>query len=91
VSLWEFTLHYQPVIDLEANRIVRLEALDPLAYPKHGPLLPAHFTALTEESWLIVPIGQWALGEASRQPSDRGEADQAMAPALRSASSAARS
>jgi diguanylate cyclase (GGDEF)-like protein len=80
ITRGEFMLYYQPIVDLDENRIVGLEALIRWAHPTRGLLLPADFLALTEETGLIVPIGQWVLGEACRQVREW----QGLAPALAS-------
>ena len=61
----EFVLHYQPQV--QANgQLMGLEALVRWRQPS-GLLGPDHFIAQTEESGLILPLGQWVLDEACRQ------------------------
>jgi diguanylate cyclase (GGDEF)-like protein/PAS domain S-box-containing protein len=71
----EFTLMYQPQIDVESMEVVGMEALLRWRHPERGMILPEEFIHVAEERGLILPIGDWVLRQACldvRRFHDRG-------------------
>src|SRR6266851_5786083 len=63
----EFALHYQPKIDLRTGEITGAEALLRWTHPTRGPVSPAKFIPVAEDSGLILAIDKWVLREACTQ------------------------
>lgn len=71
----QFTLHYQPKVNLDTGAITGAEALLRWSHAEWGMVYPARFISIAEDSGLIVPIGRWVLREAcvqAKQWSDIG-------------------
>jgi diguanylate cyclase (GGDEF)-like protein len=63
----QFTLHYQPKLDLTTNRVCGVEALVRWDHPNRGLLYPDSFLELIEEAGLMRPLTELVLDEALDQ------------------------
>ncbi|WP_305789623.1 putative bifunctional diguanylate cyclase/phosphodiesterase [Symbioplanes lichenis] len=63
----EFEVHYQPIVHLNGERTVGVEALVRWRHPERGLLPPAAFLDLAESMGLLSRLGGWVLEEACRQ------------------------
>jgi len=60
----EFTLHYQPLYDVDNRKTVGFESLVRWRSPIWGVVMPGEFIPLAEDSGLIVSLGEWIIRNA---------------------------
>ena len=63
----ELTLNYQPIVDMQTQRISGVEALLRWNHPVRGSVSPVEFIPIAEQSGLIRSIGEWVLRTACRE------------------------
>lgn len=63
----EFTMHYQPQVDLATKRIVGFEALIRWNNCRLGNVLPGIFIPMAENNNLIWDVDRWVIREVCRQ------------------------
>ena len=63
----EFTLHYQPLIDINSGNIIGAEALLRWLPPEEMIIGPMSFIPILEDTGLINPLGDWILMTACKQ------------------------
>ena len=78
VDAGQFAMVYQPIVNTELGTVVGAEALVRWNHPERGLLSPGEFISLTEESGLIVRLGEWILRTVCAQ--GKVWADQGLGP-----------
>jgi diguanylate cyclase (GGDEF)-like protein len=69
LALKQFTLHYQPFVNVATNEVDGFEALLRWEHPRKGNIPPLAFISLAEENGLIVKIGEWVVRTACMEAS----------------------
>jgi len=63
----EFTVHYQPEVEVANGRLCALEALLRWERPDYGAVSPGVFVPVLESIGLIVPVGRWVIDTVCQQ------------------------
>ncbi|MGJ3261695.1 MAG: sensor domain-containing protein [Salinarimonas sp.] len=63
----QFSLHFQPIVDIATREAVSVETLLRWHHPERGMVSPADFIPLLEETGLITPVGDWVIAQACRE------------------------
>ena len=66
----EFTLAYQPLVNLTTKAVTGFEALMRWRHAERGIVSPSEFIPVAEEMGLIIQLGEWALRQACMEAMD---------------------
>jgi len=62
-----FEVYYQPLLSLQDGTITGCEALLRWRHPERGPISPAEFVPIAEDTGLINQLGEWVLATACKE------------------------
>ena len=63
----QFSVAYQPIIDMSDGRVIGMEALARWNHPRRGWVSPAEFIPVAEDTGMILAIGAWVMEQACQQ------------------------
>jgi diguanylate cyclase (GGDEF)-like protein/PAS domain S-box-containing protein len=73
IAAGELELHFQPIVDVSSRAVVGREALVRWNHPQRGLLAPMLFLPMAEKSGLIIELGDWVLGAATKAAAAAGD------------------
>ena len=65
----QFSLVYQPIIDITTQEVAVIQASIEWQHPEKGAIPAEEFLPIAEASGLIIPLGHWMFGEMCKQHS----------------------
>jgi diguanylate cyclase (GGDEF)-like protein len=72
ISRDQFTLYYQPHVELKTGAVTGCEALIRWNHPERGLVLPGNFIPFAEQSGMITAIDDWVLRNACEAAKELG-------------------
>ncbi len=60
----QFRMAYQPIVTAQHGTVLGFEALVRWDSPEHGPVSPAEFVPVAEETGMILDLGDWITRQA---------------------------
>ena len=63
----DFSLVFQPIVDMRSGSVVAVEALMRWQHPTRGMVPPSSFVPVAEQTGMIVPLTLWVIREACAQ------------------------